>query len=220
MSQPVQATTRVTHVPPACHPTVPARPCLSPWAHTDLGVPCCPASPACSGGSRWLSGRAAPAARRRGAENNPAATSAFIPVTGAFLSWTPHVSLGWDGVGVRMGEGLATGSTPVGCGCARVSHESGRFILLTKTDHRPFQATMKTAARQKRRRASVSICKQNKTRYDERAEGAALGRGPCTGRSSPRARVPWVKPPDPPGTRVPASHCSHREVSWDGYLAA
>lgn len=36
---------------------------------------------------------------------------------------------------------------------------------------------MKTAARQKRRRASVSICKQNKTRYDERAEGAALGRG-------------------------------------------
>lgn len=36
---------------------------------------------------------------------------------------------------------------------------------------------MKTAARKKRRRASVSICKQNKTRYDERAEGAALGLG-------------------------------------------
>lgn len=76
-----------------------------------------------------------------------------------------------------VGEGLVTGSTPGGCGCARVSHESGCFILLTKTDHRPFQATMKTAARQKRRRASVSICKQNKTRDDERAEGAALGRG-------------------------------------------
>lgn len=92
---------------------------------------------------------------------------------------------------------------------ARVSHESGCFILLTKTDHRPFQATMKTAARQKRRRASVTICKQNKTRYDERAEGAALcwgslqatlldgghGRGTrAAGKAAPTPGVPGMEP--------------------------
>lgn len=82
---------------------------------------------------------------------------------------------------------------PVGAAAAaRVSHESGCFILLTKTDHRPFQATMKTAARQKRRRASVSICKQNKTRYDERAEEAALGQGPRREYSSMVGEcMPW-----------------------------
>lgn len=109
---------------------------------------------------------------------------------------------------------------------ARVSHESGCFILLTKTDHRPFQATMKTAARQKRRRASVSICKQNKTRYDERAEGAALGRGSLQatlldgGHSrGTRAMGKAARTQGCQGwSQVPASQCSQREASRDARL--
>lgn len=74
-----------------------------------------------------------------------------------------------------FGTGTRRGAR--GSAAPRVSHESVCFTLLTETDHRPFQATMKTAARKKRRRDSVSICKQNKTRCDERAEGQLSARG-------------------------------------------
>lgn len=104
-----------------------------------------------------------------------------------------------------FGTGTRRGAR--GSAAPRVSHESVCFTLLTETDHRPFQATMKTAARKKRRRDSVSICKQNKTRCDERAEGqlSARGGGPglCTAPQAQLRASHWSSAGAPPPRWVP-----------------